>query len=177
MAVTKDVAKRAIGLRVEVDHGVKDVGTLAAVTPAGWLILTDSRGRETLIELSSVKTMNDARYLCDRCGDRVNKIYSGRCATCEREWAKKQPVPREQCEEHADCLGKAYYSPKAKAFLCPQHHAQRGTNVGLHVESRVREAVCRGADVTDERHEWKKLKSRYCCRHCFVSTFEVPAAY
>lgn len=176
MMIEATRAEDLIGFRVRCDYGQVGnmYGVLRAITPLGWLVIADEFGHETLIELTDAKTLVDGRHVCAKCEAKVNRVFTnGQCAECERAWARTRPIPYETCEAE-DCEGRAYYSPLAKAFLCASHHAQRGTNTGLYVESRVREAACRSADVKDPRHDWRRAKSRFICRLCQVSTFEDP---
>lgn len=181
---TRDEAKALLDTRVRVKWGGgPTVALLRAVTPKDYLILAGPGGVETLVELAQVKSLEDARLTCTQCGALVNRTFgevgeiAGACATCYSDWAKRQPVPHETCEE-PDCVERAYYSPLAKKFRCAHHHAQFRSGTGLFVEARAREtlaAECRSADKDSDLHDWKKMKSQYVCRKCQVKVFGKPA--
>lgn len=160
-------------------------GLLRAVTPTDRLVVSSERGVETLIELSDAKSIEDARHKCSVCGALVNRIFGDpeeqRCADCERAYAARQPLPSEQCEEDPDCTERAFYSPLAKKFRCAQHHAKAGTLTGIGAEARVlhesRTAICRSDDIDSLRHDWKRSKSSFHCRLCYVKVFTKPAGY
>lgn len=183
MMITREDAEPLIGYRVSARIGQYDtIGVLRAVTPTDRLIIADDRGMETLAELDDVSGLQDARLACSKCGRQVNRVFSdeGRCADCERVYAGTQPAPREICEI---CSAEgAVYSPKIKKFGCIQCLAKAGGLTGIGAEARAlthssRVAVCRSDDIDSLRHDWKRSKSSYHCKLCYVKTFTKPAGY
>lgn len=177
--MTRDDVRALVGARVVVRAGkATETGVLRALTPAGNLLVADSRGFETAVPVASVTAIEDARITCTRCDSLVNNVFvtagSVECADCHRQWAAQQPVPRETCP---DCNQPgAVYSPRYKVWRCPSCHARAGSFTGSSVEaSAVRSAVCRSADKDSPLHDWKQFKSQYVCRTCEVKVFGRPA--
>lgn len=180
--ITRAEAEALVDTRVAIEWGGKPaVALLRAVTPKDVLIIAGAGGMETLVPLSDVQSIEDARYTCKRCGDRVNRVFgrteesAGLCADCTRDWAAQQPAPRETCP---DCgqLG-AVYSPKFKVWRCPQCHARAGSFTGSTVEARaLTQPVCKTADKDSDLHDWKRFKSQWVCRLCEVKVFGKPAS-
>lgn len=185
--VTREDVSALIETRVRIKWGGQpEVALLRAVTPSDIVILAGEGGIETFVPLADVKSVEDARHECKKCKDRVNRVFgrteesAGLCATCTREWAATQPVPREICEKCG--VEGAFYSPAAKYFACAQCHAKRGTLTGIGPEARVLQArehqldsECKGADTDDLRHRWWHIKGhRYHCKLCPARRFDEP---
>ena len=178
--MTPDEAKAYVDTRVRVYWGgTPKVALLRAVTPKEMLILASAGGMETLVPLSDVRSIEDARFACTKCGSLVNRVFgeteesAGRCAVCTRVWAAQQPKPRETCP---DCgVPGAVYSPKFKVWRCPQCHAKNGSFTGSTVEMHVlTQAPCKTADKDSPLHDWKQFKSQWVCRACEVKVFGKP---
>jgi len=183
--INADEARSLVGVRVAwATAEGEQHSLLRGVTPAGMAIFADDHsGQEQWVPVGDLNKIVEARHVCAGCGAQVNRVHQAGddlcCAMCTRVWAAKQPRPLETCEGCGK-LG-AYYSPRAKRFACAQCHAEAGTNVGLHVEIRAREALaresCKGEDVHSLRHVWAQVRGKWICTGCGTKTYDQPAGW
>lgn len=166
-------------VRVRLTDGTEAVLIFTAVTPKKQLVCAlPGTGTEWRTWMVHVAEIVPEPVVCPDCSaehqvDRESK----RCADCERDYARRQPTPRELCE---DCGAPgAVYSPLAKAFKCSQCHAKGGTLTGSSAEARVltEGAICRSDDVHSLRHDWTRSKSSFLCRGCKIKTQTRPKGY
>ncbi len=63
---------------------------------------------------------------CKHCGGRCHKTFTdGRCADCERIYARTLPPPKILCEVTGmSCFNRATYHPAIKTWRCKEHRGQ-----------------------------------------------------
>lgn len=177
------------GMRVDVhlrDSTFTVNGVLRFVTPTDHVILAGPDGHETKLQLDVIRSIEDARFTCDRCGpdSRYNNVFETRddqprtlCADHYRTWAAAQPPPIMECPT-CESGAQAFYSPRTKKYGCASCQGMGGGLTGLGVEARflaVQNAACRAQPADDPRHRWVHVRgSRYHCHLCEAKRFTEP---
>ena len=189
--ITRESVAGLVGRRVEVVWGgdaYREFLQYRGMTPDGLSVyLADGNtGRESKHAISNgpMTAIIDAPLTCAQCGCETQRLFgpdTNFCADCEREWAARHASkPYMECEKDGCQNDNAFYSPKARRFLCPSCHANGRTLSGMGPEARVLEdvahsrrkaAACRSDDIESYAHDWVQVKSKRVCRLCGQNVF------
>lgn len=184
MPLVIDDARQLINRRVRVVRmsGDEITAPLRGVSADGTVLLLDV---DTLqeIRILDAEIVEWKPFRCSSCGDEVDTIHDGLCASCYRYQAA---VERDRGPHVTPCdkCGKtpAFRNPKGidnRDLLCSSCHLERGDlpqDFGIIVHS-FPFAKCVGADIDSPKHQWKQVRSgRWHCAGygCNIDRYTPP---
>lgn len=124
-------------------------------------------------------TCEECHLTCPTCGGRCKILYGSgqRCASCERELAKKTPFKGYPCDDCGN-LG-AFRNPHTRdnVYRCTACHAKSGEPLQLpaSVGGQVMSG-CAHLPLEDPAHQFLKVRgNRYRCHRCHQDYFGVAS--